>query len=911
MNGATPDPSQPAREPDAVARLQLTQALQRAQYAIAWERAWPGLARLLSVIGLFLVVSWAGLWLALPFLARAIGIGLFALAALAALFPFSRFRWPTREEALSRLDRGTGIRHRPATALTDTLSTRDPIAQALWREQRERTLASIKRIRAGLPSPRLPIHDPWALRALVMVMLAAAYVAAGDERTLRIAAAFDWNGVLAPANVRVDAWVTPPVYTGKPPVILSAARDAALPDSGTPLPVPAGSTLLVRSSGGAIDVVVGGGVTEVAPIEQAPKGTNERHFKITGDGTAHVRAPSGQPLWKFAATPDRAPTISLAKDPERQARGSLQMSYKLEDDYGVTEARAQFAARTADAAKESNKESNKETNKEGKDGKNKEADKAEPRPLFEPPQFLLVLPNARTRNGVGQTVKDLSEDPYAGADVTLTLTAKDEAGNEGKSEPFNMRLPERLFTKPLARALIEQRRVLALDANQSSQVYVALDALMIAPELFTPEAGHYLGLYSISRQIEAARKDDAMRKLMASVWSLDLGLYSIVRQLDAVRTDDALREVVASLWALAVTIEDGNISDVDKALRAAQEALKQALERGATDEEIKKLTDNLRAALDNFLRQLAEQFRNNPQQLARPLDPNTKMLSQQDLKSMLDRLERMSRSGDKDAAKQLLEQLQQMLENLQMAQPGQGGDDMEQALNELGDMIRKQQQLRDKTYKQGQDSRRERQRGKQGDQSMGDLQQDQQGLRDRLKKLQEELAKRGMGPGQRGQQGQRGEQGQGQQGQGQQGQGGDQGDGEDGLDQADNAMGDATGRLGEGNADGAVDSQGRALEALRKGAQSLAEAMQQGDGDQPGDGPGNPRGRQQGAANSTDPLGRPMRHNEFSDDYTVKIPGEIDVQRVRRILEELRRRLADPSRPQIELDYIERLLKDY
>ena len=637
------------------------------------------------------------------------------LLALGALFPLTRFRWPTREEGLSRLDRGTGIRHRPATALTDTLASKDPIAQALWREQRERTLASIKRIRAGLPSPRLAIHDPWALRALVMVMVAAAYVAAGDERRMRIAAAFDWNGVLAPANVRVDAWVTPPVYTGKPPVILSAAnKDAASPDSG-PLPVPAGSTLMIRSSGGSIDVVVGGGLAEIAPSEPAPKGTSERQFKIASDGTAHVRAPSGQPQWRFAATPDRAPVISLAKDPERQARGSLQMSYKLEDDYGVTEARAQFAARAGDAAKDSGKEAGKER----KDGK-----AAEPRPLFEPPQFALVLPNARTRNGVGQTVKDLSEDPYAGADVTLTLTAKDEAGNEGKSEPFNMRLPERLFTKPLARALIEQRRVLALDANQSSQVYTALEALMIAPELFTPETGHYLGLFSVTRQLEAAR------------------------------TDAAMREVVASLWALAVTIEDGKITDVDKALRAAQEALKQALERGASDEEIKKLTDNLRAALDNFLRQLAEQLKNNPQQLARPLDPNTKMLSQQDLKSMLDRLERMSRSGDKDAAKQLLEQLQQMLENLQMAQPGQGGDnEMEQALNELGDMIRKQQQLRDKTFKQGQDSRRDRMRGKQGDQSMGDLQQDQQGLRDRLKKLQEELAKRGMGPGQRGEKG--------------------------------------------------------------------------------------------------------------------------------------------------------------
>ncbi|MDO9061425.1 MAG: TIGR02302 family protein, partial [Bradyrhizobium sp.] len=441
-------------------------------------------------IGLFLVVSWAGLWLTLPFFARAIGIGLFVLAALWALWQLVKFRWPSREAALSRLDRGTGIRHRPATALTDTLGTQDPVALALWQAQRERTLASLKRIRAGLPSPRLAIHDPRALRALVAVLLVATYVAAGDERGMRIGAAFDWNGVLAPANIRVDAWVTPPLYTGKPPIILSAAnKDAAAPAAGLsgpsgPLPVPAGSTLIVRSSGGTLDVVVGGAVTEAVAVERAPKGTNEKQFTIAGDGTAQVRSPSGQPQWKFSATADRGPTIALARDPERQARGSLQMSYKIEDDYGVTEAQARFAARPGDPAKDS-----------AKGG-------AAPRPLFDAPQFALALPNARTRNGVGQTVKDLSEDPYAGADVTLTLTAKDEAGNEGTSEPFEMRLPERLFTKPLARALIEQRRILALDANQIGQVYAALDALMIAPHLFTPEAGQYLGLYSVSRQLE-------------------------------------------------------------------------------------------------------------------------------------------------------------------------------------------------------------------------------------------------------------------------------------------------------------------------------------------------------------------------------------------------------------------------
>ncbi len=853
LSGSIPDPSQAPHDEEAVARLHLDKAIGRATLAIAWERAWPHLARLMSVVGLFLALSWAGLWLVLPFSARIAGLVLLAALALGALIPAIRFRWPSRDEALARLDRNTGLKHRPATALGDTLASGDPVARALWQAQRDRTLATIRGLKPGLPSPRLPIHDPWGLRALVVILLVATFFAAGEERTPRMMAAFDWKGAMAPSTVRVDAWVTPPVYTNKPPIILTAAsnKDLGTPGSG-PLPVPVGSTLLVRSSGGDLDIAVGGGVVEVKPDSEAPKGTSERHFRITGDGTARVRAPSSEAPWSFTATPDKPPAIALAKEPQRQARGSLQLSYKLEDDYGVTEAEAQFAA--APPAKAPG---------------TKPADA--PRPLFEAPQFKLVLPNARTRAGVGQTVKDFSEDPYAGAEVTLTLTAKDEAGNQGHSEPFTMRLPERLFTKPLARALIEQRRILALDANANSQVYAALDALLIAPEVFTPDAGQYLGLYTIADQLERAR------------------------------TDDALREVVSNLWSLAVLIEDGDASDAEKALRAAQDALKDALERGAPDDEIKQLTDKLRAALDAYMRQLAEQLRNNPQQLARPLDPNTKVMRQQDLENMLQRMERLSRSGDKEAAKQLLDQLAQMLENLQMAQPGQGGDsgDMEQALNELGDMIRKQQQLRDKTYKQGQDQRRDRMRGQDGEQNLGDLQQDQQNLHDRLRKLQQELAKRGLGQSPRGDKGEQGQQGQ----QGQQGEGG--------LDQADSAMGDAEGRLGDGNADGAVDSQGRALEALRQGAQKLAEAMQQGDGDGQGDGQGNRPGRQQSGANQTDPLGRPLRGRDLGDDLTVKIPGEIDVQRVRRILEELRRRLGDSGRPQIELDYIERLLKDY
>ena len=167
-----------------------------------------------------------------------------------------------------------------------------------------------------------------------------------------------------------------------------------------------------------------------------------------------------------------------------------------------------------------------------------------------------------------------------------------------------------------------------------------------------------------------------------------------------------MRNVVQRLWQMAVGLEDGDITNAQDALRAAENALQQALDRGASDQEIKALMDQLRAAMDRFMQAMAEQLKNN-RELARPLDPNTRMLSSRDLQSMLDRLENLARNGAKDAARQLLQQLQEMMENLQMGMPdmNEGDEDMMSALDELGDMIRQQQQLRDRTFQQGQDQR--------------------------------------------------------------------------------------------------------------------------------------------------------------------------------------------------------------
>jgi len=848
----------PASEPHGSEAL-LKAALKRARWTIFWERLWPPLAAFATVIGLFLAVSWLGVWLWLPPLARAAGLLVFAALVVAAAIPFVFLRMPGASEALRRLDRRSGLTHRPATTIADTLavSDKDPYSLALWNAHVERARQAARAFKAGLPSPRIAWRDPYAVRGLVLIACIATFLAAGGERYRRIAAAFDWQGVVLPANFRVDAWVIPPLYTGKPPVMLPGIHPGEnFAQLTAPVAVPVNSTLVVRATGKVdLDVSGSGGVTASKEPVSAPAGTDEHHFTIKAAGAATLRGAGDDVSWSFNAIPDLPPTIALTKDPQEQRRGSLLLSYHLQDDYGVTKAEATFAR---------------------KDDKTAKADA--PHPLFGPPEFPLILPQARTRNGNGQTLKDLTDHPWAGAEVTMTLVAHDDGGNIGKSAPVTFRLPQRVFTKPLARALVEQRRNLAMDAHTKPMVLTALDALTLAPDKFMPDASTYLGLRAI--------------------------YWTLVRADD----DEALRDVTKRLWSMAVDIEEGDMADAQTALRNAEEALRQALANGASDQEIKQLMDKLREAMNRYMQALAQQLRNNPQN-DRPLDPNARMLSQRDLQNMLDRLENMARSGSRDAAQQLLSELEQMMENLQMASPNGGGDDdqMSSALDELGDMIRQQQDLRDRTYKRGQ-QQHGGQRGQQGRQGQGDqqgdqqemgrLQQDQKALRDRLNKLLEELRQHGLGQNQPG----KGQQ---------QGQG--QGEGQDQMSElgrAGQAMGEAEGDLGGGDADGAVDSQGRALDALRKGAQSLAQSMQR----QMGQGQGMGRlGRfgQSRADQDTDPLGRPLHGHDYSDDSSVKVPGEIDVQRARRIIEELRKRFGDLGRPQEELDYIERLLKDY
>ena len=875
--------SEEARTTGPTSRLE--RLARRAGAIIVFERLWPVAIWVASIFALFLAASWLGLWLELPRAGRIVGVLVFVLALAAALVPLVRFRTPSRRERLARLDRDAGLPHRPATALDDTLANAsdDPATRALWDLHRRRLERTASSLRLGPPSPRMVERDRYALRAAALLALGAAAVIAGPEKYPRLLAAFDWEtpGAIS-QGFRVDAWIDPPAYTGRPPIMLTG-RDKS-EQTLARIQAPVGSTIVVRSGGtGGLTIEPGPGLVPVdpakapaasgapAPTAAAPANdASDQRWTLRGDGSLVLRR-YGSSLASFdlAAIPDKPPVVTLLGEPRNNVRGSLTLRYKLDDDYGVIGAEAQVSKPLVNGKPVTG------------------------RPLVEPPRIPLALPTGSGGTGEAETTADLAESPWAGAKVTLTLAAKDEGGNTGFSTPVEMTLPQRSFTKPLARALVEERRNLVLAPETRARVHTAMDALMIEPELFGTNASVYLGLRTIARRLERAR------------------------------SDDDLRSTADFMWEMALRLEDGDLSQAERDLRAAQQALREAMQRNASPEELRQLMDQLRAAMDKFLNEMAQQQQQNGQQRQAQSDPNAKVLTPQDLQSMLDRMEDMAKNGDMADAQRMLDDLQNMLENLQSAQGGEmdpAQQEMNQALDDLDRMTRDQKDLRDRTYRQSQkqhrdgqpNTQRRRQNGQQampgqpqpGDEDMQDqddgdqsadkdqdgdsgddqqsLQQKQQQLRQRLQDLKNKMKQFGM-------------------------------KGSPGFDDAEGAMKEAEEGIGQGK-DGqgrAVDAQGRALEGLRRGAQQLAQQMQQNGQGQEG-GAGNPGqgSMRQGQNGRGDPLGRDM-YGRVNPQSRYDPMGAPAAQRAQRVLEELRRRLGNTGRPQEELDYLERLLRPY
>ena len=127
---------------------------------------------------------------------------------------------------------------------------------------------------------------------------------------------------------------------------------------------------------------------------------------------------------------------------------------------------------------------------------------------------------------------------------------------------------------------------------------------------------------------------------------------------------------------------------------------------------------------------------------------------------------------------------------------------------------------------------------------------------------------------------------------------------------AERSMREAEEALRNGDPREASRAQRRALDNLQQGMGDMAEQMRQR-------GPGNGQDiaeieERERRGEDRDPLGRSDGNFGDSVDTGVdKVPLELERQKSREILDELRRRAGEQQRPKEELDYIDRLLKTY
>lgn len=713
---------------------------------LAWcvlffERIWPRLLPFFLVLSFLCSLSWLGIFNLLSYWPHLLLFGILLFAGVGSLFLLVGFRFPNAKDIDRRIECASGHKHQPLSVQKDRLCSEEDedFRAAIWREHQRRMSEQLRHLKVGFVYPDSASYDPMAIRTLFILLFVCAFGFSFGSSGGRLTDAFDLRPIVDETSMRIDAWITPPAYTGIAPIYLTRGEE-------TQFEIPENSDVVVR-------VVNGSGIKVKATYEEDGQQVllakkNEKtslndpvvHFETRLERSMNLSVSSRhkQYKWHLHMIKDRSPTIRWLDKPGRILSGSLELQYEMDDDYGVTKAFVEI---------------------EPLFDQNKDAV-----PLYKAPEIDLLL--ARNGKGGMRMVQDLSSHPWAGSEVKITLVAEDGAGQQGRSKTFVMVLPQRIFANPVARAVSEQRRLLALDVCARERVLDMLPALLVRPEGGLKNATHFLALQS--------------------AWT----------RLSMAKTDDKMRDVVQYLWQIALGIEGDQFETAQQRLKQAQAALRDALRHGASDTEIERLMADLRQAMDDYIHALAEKA---------PEDDNMSNtnLAEDTLYEKLDSIGEMAKMGSSSAAEQLLAEMEQTLDHLQVrrSNPAEGQnnnptDRMKEKMDQLGDLMRRQQEILNDTHR----LETEQQYGEMTQENLSsqreDLKKRQAELQSELLELKEELSAQGI-------------------------------EQSDALKEAEEKMNSAKDGIDQGNYEMSLQNQSSALESLRQGAQSVLKTMRE------------------------------------------------------------------------------------
>ena len=914
----------------------LAHVRRRAGLVLHIEQLWPALQPTLAMLGLYTLAGLVRLPQQLPDSLRLVGVaGWLSLCGWRLHTDLAQVHAITAEEIDHRIERASGLRNRPLASLTDTPAPLPHTSSAiLWQTHRQRLLASLGTLRAGWPR-LMPRGRPRQICAgLLVLALGAATALAGSSAAGRVLAAFipgrDDPDVPLP---HIDAWITPPAYAPDAPIFLSA--------NGPAPQVLEGARLSVIVNGMASHPTVQGLQGMVAQDAKRQKlGPHSWKLEATLTHSGVLRLSGrGRTLasWPMTVLPDLAPQVAWGPAPGASAKGDwhTRLPYTASHAYGLSNLQVMLHA--AHPAR----------------GANPKRELSLPLPLTGHPKSVknVVTP-------------DLSEDPWAGQDVTGQIVATATSGHKGESSPVTFKLGGRVFHSPIARAILDVRRRFALEQETREDTAQDLEALGEAPGPVREHTGMFLNLTSVVALLDNADIDAATARTSATnlLWDLALDIEDrrtgdnasaqasidvraaqadVARKLadmkrNGTHNQQAQEDLEQSLKALQDAIARKMQALAESALRnhtaipdlpgfsaAGNKAFERLMQQLRTDaangragdamqrlQEMENATERMRNATPQDLAALAQQMQAQQkarEQAAALHDLTTKESSLLDhaqsrldehLRSLSQQQSDLADDGDGEAAEYANLPTSELLRRLGLAPQADsnaqnmGGAAPTDAPNTAAHA---QAGLPDPAKAEAQAAARRTERAT------------QHALEQALAQLQDEFKDlTGKTP--------------------------------EAFDAARKSMAAARRALADGDDAAAANAEEKVLEALRQSRKQMQDSMKGNGQNAPpsflpsfgGSGEGtsgsaNAGGSENGQPSDNagengdddntpgkDPLGR--KEGEGTDqntDDSTHIPDTVARQRAREIEQELRRRDSERTRPQQELDYLDRLLKPF
>lgn len=611
--------------------------------SLLWERLYNRLWACGSVVLFFIALSLLNIPQSFDAAGHLLFLAVFAVALVITFLRTGRpFIFPARADAERHMEKVSALEHRPLETLNDRpIDGLSEGSLGLWRRHLQQTARYIDQLRIYTPQPDVSRLDKLALRHAAVIFLVIGLVVAQGEKAslLRQALTPDIGSLVNMKAAAFDLWITPPEYTHEAAVFLATSGQGIV-SRDVKVQIPEGSILKLRMAGYRFAPKLRYAGQPYTLAESAPGNfTLEMSLQKSGElRLTSLFSRLGQ--WPISVMPDMAPEISLSKI-EATPRAATKITYTAHDDHGITKLSGIISS--ADPA----------------GGKAYRFD---------------IPPDHDT----GHT-EDLTAHPWAGLPVTVRLEAEDAAGHKATSAPGGFILPERTFTNPTAKTLIEARKSLLRSDNPLVHRAASQKILDIAsqPSLYKDDRGVFLSLSIAGKRLIY---DDSA---------------------------EAVQSVQELLWNTALKLEDGGLSLAQRELRDSLQKMSSALsDKNLSKQQMQDILDDVQKKMQQYIQSLATEMQQRLQQGKHlpvlPPDLAQKFMKTLDLGKMLEQMRQLSQMDSRERLQKMAESLQNSLDNLDLRRFDEMQEKQMQAmqsLQDLEDIIHSQQALFDKTNK--------------------------------------------------------------------------------------------------------------------------------------------------------------------------------------------------------------------